>query len=56
MKFLSLLLIFVFYFTSSISKEIGDIFFVGKMESYNQKFTLYFKTRKKAILARGQFF
>ena len=54
MKFLSFLLIFVFYFTSSISKEIDDIFFVGKMESYNQKFTLYFKTRKKAILARGE--
>ena len=56
MKFLSFLLIFVFYFTSSISKEIDDIFFVGKMESYNQKFTLYFKTREKAILARGKNF
>ena len=54
MKFLSFLLIFVFYFTSSISKEIDNIFFVGKMESYNQKFTLYFKTREKAVLARGQ--
>ena len=56
MKFLSFLLIFVFYFTSSISKEIDNIFFVGKMESYNQKFTLYFKTREKAILARGKNF
>ena len=56
MKFLSLLLTFVFYFTSSISKEIEDIFFVGKMESYNQKFTLYFKTREKAIVARGKNF
>ena len=24
------------------------------MKSYNQKFTLYFKTREKAVLARGQ--
>ena len=56
MKFLSFLFIFVFYFTSSISKEIDDIFFVGKMESYNQKFTLYFKTREKAIIARGENF
>ena len=56
MRLLSLLLIFVFYFTSSISKEIDNIFFVGKMESYNQKFTLYFKTREKAILARGKNF
>ena len=55
MKFLSLLLIFVFYFTSGISKEIEDIFYVGKMESYNQEFTLYFKTRQKAILAKGQY-
>ena len=54
MKFLSFLFIFVFYFTSTNSKEIEDIFFVGKMESYNQKFTLYFKTREKAILARGE--
>ena len=54
-KFLSFLLIFVFFFTSSISKEFDDIFFVGKMESYNQKFTLFFKTREKAILARGQY-
>ena len=55
MKFVSLLFIFVFYFTSSISKEFEDMFFVGKMESYNQKFTLYFKTREKAVLARGQY-
>ena len=26
------------------------------MESYNQKFTLYFKTREKAIVARGKNF
>jgi len=54
MKFLSFLFIFVFYFTSSVSKEIEDLFFIGKMESYNQKFTLYFKTREKAVLAKGQ--
>ena len=24
------------------------------MQSYNQEFTLYFKTREKAILAKGQ--
>ena len=56
MRLLSLLLIFVLYFSSSISKEIEDIFFVGKMVSYNKNFTLYFKTREKAILARGKNF
>tara|TARA_B100001250_G_scaffold193754_1_gene166527 strand:+ start:1024 stop:1581 length:558 start_codon:yes stop_codon:yes gene_type:complete len=54
MKILSLLLIFVFYFTASISKEIDKFFFIGKMESYNKKFTLFFKTRDKAIIARGK--
>ena len=30
------------------------IIFVGKMDSYNKDFTLYFKTRDKAILSRGE--
>ena len=41
---------------------IGDInhtnnnkyFHVGKMKSYDNEFTLYFKTRSKAIIARGE--
>ena len=41
---------------------IGDInyinynkyFHVGKMKSYDNEFTLYFKTRDKAIIARGE--
>ena len=35
-----------------IDKE--DFFYIGKMASHNEKFTLYFKTRQKAILARGE--
>ncbi len=31
-----------------------DFFYVGKMQSYNNNFTLYFKTRNKAVLARGE--
>ena len=54
MKILPLLLIFIFYFTTSNSNEIDDFFFVGKMQSYNKEFTLYFKTREKAILAKGE--
>jgi hypothetical protein len=38
----------------SFSENIDNIFFIGKMESYNKNFTLYFKTREKAILARGE--
>ena len=33
-----------------------DFFYIGKMDSYNKNFTLYFKTRENAILARGENF
>ena len=29
-------------------------FHIGKMKSYDNEFTLYFKTRSKAIIARGE--
>ena len=36
--------------------ETEDFFYIGKMQSYNNNFTLYFKTRSKAVLARGEEF
>ena len=40
---------------AEISSETRNkYFYIGKMKSYNDKFTLYFKTRNKAILARGE--
>ena len=39
---------------SNLEKE--DFFYIGKMQSYNNNFTLYFKTRSKAVLARGEEF
>ena len=36
--------------------ETDDLFYIGKMQSYNSDFTLYFKTRGKAVLARGEEF
>jgi hypothetical protein len=30
------------------------MFFIGTMDSHNKNFTLFFKTREKAILARGE--
>jgi len=36
--------------------ETEDFFYIGKMQSYNNDFTLYFKTRSKAVLARGEEF
>mgnify|MGYP000011684219 FL=1 len=36
--------------------ETEDFFYIGAMQSYNSDFTLYFKTRNKAVLARGEEF
>ena len=40
--------------SGNLEKE--DFFYIGKMQSYNNDFTLYFKTRSKAVLARGEEF
>ena len=56
----NLLILILFLFVSSFSKaDINEInfskyFYIGKMKSYHEEFTLYFKTREKAILARGE--
>ena len=39
--------------TSPIEKDFKEVFNVGKMLSHDNKFTLYFKTREKAVLAKG---
>ena len=37
---------------AEISSETRNkYFYIGKMKAYNDKFTLYFKTRNKAVLA-----
>ena len=36
--------------------ETEDFFYIGTMQSYNNDFTLYFKTRNKAVLAKGEEF
>ena len=41
---------------SPIKKDYNEVFNVGKMMSHDDKFTLYFKTRDKAVLARGKEF
>ena len=33
--------------------RLDDIFYIGKMDSHNNNFVLFFKTREKAILAKG---
>ena len=41
---------------SPIKKDFEEVFNVGKMISHDDKFTLYFRTREKAVLARGKEF
>ena len=41
-------------FGETKADNLDEIFFIGKMDSHNKDFTLFFKTREKAILARGE--
>ena len=65
MKKLFLYFIFFFLFfniegnsdeISPVKQDFEEIFNIGKMRSHNNEFTLYFKTREKAVLARGEEF
>ena len=54
--FLFVILISKNSFAESNNLETEDFFYIGAMQSYNNDFTLYFKTRNKAILAKGEEF
>ena len=41
---------------SPIKNDFEEVFNVGSMNSHDNRFTLYFKTREKAVLARGEEF
>jgi len=41
---------------SPVQQDFEEIFNVGKMLSHDDKFTLYFRTREKAVLAKGREF
>ncbi|OUU54184.1 MAG: hypothetical protein CBC15_15690 [Candidatus Endolissoclinum sp. TMED55] len=53
-------LFILLFISSSANSENNyfqdEYFYVGKMDSYNKDFTLYFKTRKKSVLAKGENF
>jgi len=58
------ILLFSFFFSIEANsdeilpttKNYEEIFNVGKMISHDDKFTLYFRTREKAVLAKGEEF
>ena len=65
MKKLFLYFIFFFLFFNvqgssdeiyPVKKNLDEVFNVGKMLSHDDKFTLYFRTRDKAVLAKGEEF
>jgi len=41
---------------SPVKQDFEEIFNIGKMLSHDDRFTLYFKTREKAVLAKGKEF
>ena len=53
-KFSLLILSIILFSNQGNADRLDDIFFIGKMDSHNKNFTLFFKTREKAILARGE--
>ena len=63
-KFLLHTFLFLFCFNIEASsnesipykQDVREIFNIGKMVSHNKEFTLFFKTRNKAVLAKGQDF
>ena len=66
MKFKVIIVFFLLLFTQNSNSEndlgyvelptLNEIFYIGKMDSHNKNFVLFFKTREKAILARGEEF
>ena len=55
-KLLLLIFSLTLFSNHGSADRINDMFFIGKMDSHNKNFTLFFKTWEKAILARGENF
>ena len=59
-KFLIKLILLILITNTSLAENLkttaNDLFYIGQMKSHNKTFTLYFKTREKAVLARGEGF
>ena len=66
MKFKVIIVFFLLLFTQNSNSEndsgyvelptLDEIFYIGKMDSHNNDFVLFFETREKSILARGEQF
>ena len=58
-KFITILFAGIFFsnfcFAESQESPVNKLFHIGQMKSHNNHFSLFFKTRDKAILARGEY-
>ena len=59
MKKLIVTLFTLIFISNSVIAEnteskVNSLFYIGQMNSYNKHFALFFKTRDKAVLARGE--
>jgi hypothetical protein len=59
-KLIVTLFTLIFISNSAIAENtessVNSLFYIGQMNSHDKNFSLYFKTREKAILARGEDF
>ena len=59
-KFIIVLFTLILFSNYSLAESqessVENFFYIGKMNSHDKNFTLYFKTRDKAVLARGENF
>ncbi|MDC1224223.1 hypothetical protein N8Z31_01840 [Pelagibacteraceae bacterium] len=57
-NFFIVIFILIFSLNSSLAENeessVNKLFHIGQMSSHDKKFSLYFKTREKAVLARGE--
>ena len=53
-KFLLTIFSTTLIFSPIKADKLNEMFFIGKMVSHNKNFTLYFKTREKSVLAKGE--
>ena len=59
-KFIITLFTIIFYSNPILAEKqdshLDKFFYIGQMNSHDKKFSLYFKTREKAVLAKGENF
>ena len=57
-NFIIAIFVLIFFINPSSAENqestVDKLFYIGQMNSHDKKFSLYFKTREKAVLARGE--